>query len=257
MGRALRGVRLADADVGAARVRPGARRGRDGGRVAWAGAAGLAEPVPVDVLTLGPRRARDGRGPPRGDPCRGRVAGRVRGSRGQRGGSPAAPMPPGGVRRCASPTPSSLAACITTSSTPICSIHPASSTASRSSFAPSVVRWSSRGLVALSVSSPSAAATCSISCAPPSRTRCEMPRRASGSSARSPPTRRRALLSCCSTVTARSSFRAPTTSAGSPSNSGRPSIPAGCPGRLPSGWRCRRACRSSACAMGGASPSAC
>jgi hypothetical protein len=50
MGRALRGVWLADADVGAARVRPGARRGRDGGRVAWAGAAGLAEPVPVDVL---------------------------------------------------------------------------------------------------------------------------------------------------------------------------------------------------------------
>ena len=40
--------------------------------------------------------------------------------------------------------------------------------------------------------------------------------------------------------------RASTRSAGSPSTSGRPNTRAGCRGRSPSGWRCRRARRSSA-----------
>jgi hypothetical protein len=130
--------------------------------------------------------------------------------------------PASGVRRCASPTPSSPAARITTSFTPICSTHPASSTASRSSFAPSVVRWSSRGSVALSVSSPSATATCSISPRPRGRAARCRGARAARPRARQP-THRRAPPSCCSTVTGRSSFRAPTPSAGWPSTSGRPS----------------------------------
>ena len=45
--------------------------------------------------------------------------------------------------------------------------------------------------------------------------------------------------------------------AGWPSTSARPTIPAGCPGRSPSGSRCRRARRWSASATAGASPSAC
>jgi hypothetical protein len=77
------------------------------------------------------------------------------------------------------------------------------------------------------------------------------------SSPRWPPTRRRAPPSRCWTVTARSSFRAPTPSVGWPSTSGRPSIAAGCPGRSLGGWRCRRACRSSASATAGATPSVC
>ena len=50
----------------------------------------LSELVPADVLTWEPGRARHGRRPPRGGPGRGRAARRVCGTRGRRGGSPAA-----------------------------------------------------------------------------------------------------------------------------------------------------------------------
>jgi hypothetical protein len=52
--------------------------------------------------------------------------------------------------------------------------------------------------------------------------------------------------------TARSSSHAQTPTVGSPSTSGRPSTRAGCPGRWPSGWRCRRDPHSSPSATGDA-----
>ena len=55
-----------------------------------------------------------------------------------------------------------------------------------------------------SISSLRATATCSTSCAPSSRRRCRLPRRAGASSAPSPRVRRRTRASCCSTATGRS-----------------------------------------------------
>ncbi len=161
-----------------ARVSPGrsSRRGRwrscVGGR--WRGSPSWFPPI-ADV---GPRRARDGRGPPRGE-----SPGAFEAVVGNTAGHPllsahaARRRPALRLSDAVEPRrlhhnelyadllhPPGVEYCITI-----------------------VVRTERReivvaGSVALSVSSPSATATCSISCAPPSRARCEMPRRASGSS---------------------------------------------------------------------------
>jgi hypothetical protein len=78
---------LAGTDVGAARVRPGARRSPDGRRVT-PGAAGARRARPRRRADMGPRRARNRRRPPRGRPLRGRAARRLRDNRWRVAGHP-------------------------------------------------------------------------------------------------------------------------------------------------------------------------